>query len=125
MTNKNLEKMKKEDLKIVFFGTPEFAVASLERLVTKGYNVAAVVTMTNGGSVNAREQNRMNISREEKDGTNHKVSKSNRKQYVSRRLKVPPEFLYNLNSAYSPGLDVRPVENASEPSIKSTAILFI
>ena len=45
MTNKNLEKMKKEDLKIVFFGTPEFAVASLERLVTKGYNVAAVVTM--------------------------------------------------------------------------------
>lgn len=37
--------MKKEDLKIVFFGTPEFAVASLDRLVTAGYNVAAAVTM--------------------------------------------------------------------------------
>ena len=37
--------MKKEDLKIVFFGTPEFAVASLDRLVSEGYNVAAVVTM--------------------------------------------------------------------------------
>ncbi|MGM9852913.1 MAG: methionyl-tRNA formyltransferase [Muribaculaceae bacterium] len=37
--------MKKEDLKIVFLGTPEFAVASLDRLVTAGYNIAAVVTM--------------------------------------------------------------------------------
>ena len=37
--------MKKEDLKIVFFGTPEFAVESLARLVDGGYNVAAVVTM--------------------------------------------------------------------------------
>lgn len=37
--------MKKEDLKIVFLGTPEFAVASLDRLVTAGYNISAVVTM--------------------------------------------------------------------------------
>lgn len=37
--------MEKKDLKIVFFGTPEFAVASLDKLVTGGYNIAAVVTM--------------------------------------------------------------------------------
>ena len=37
--------MTKKDLKIVFFGTPEFAVASLDKLVSGGYNVAAVVTM--------------------------------------------------------------------------------
>ena len=37
--------MKKEDLKIVFFGTPEFAVASLDRIVKDGYNVVAAVTM--------------------------------------------------------------------------------
>lgn len=37
--------MKKEDLRIVFFGTPEFAVASLDALVNGGYNVVAVVTM--------------------------------------------------------------------------------
>lgn len=37
--------MKKEDLRIVFFGTPEFAVASLDALVRGGYNVVAVVTM--------------------------------------------------------------------------------
>lgn len=37
--------MNKENLKIVFLGTPEFAVASLDRLVSGGYNVAAVVTM--------------------------------------------------------------------------------
>lgn len=37
--------MKKEDLKIVFLGTPEFAVESLAALVDNGCNVAAVVTM--------------------------------------------------------------------------------
>ena len=37
--------MNKENLKIVFFGTPEFAVASLDRLVTEGYDIKAVVTM--------------------------------------------------------------------------------
>lgn len=37
--------MKKEDLKIVFFGTPDFAVESLKRLVETGFHIAAVVTM--------------------------------------------------------------------------------
>ena len=36
--------MKKEDLKIVFMGTPEFAVETLKALVEKEYNVVAVVT---------------------------------------------------------------------------------
>lgn len=36
--------MKKEDLRIVFMGTPEFAVKSLKSLVEGGYNVVAVVT---------------------------------------------------------------------------------
>ena len=36
--------MRKEDLRIVFMGTPEFAVESLRRLVDGGYNVVAVVT---------------------------------------------------------------------------------
>ena len=37
--------MTKEDLKIVFFGTPDFAVESLRRLVEGGYNIVGVVTM--------------------------------------------------------------------------------
>lgn len=37
--------MKKEDLRIVFLGTPEFAVESLDRIVSEGYNVVGVVTM--------------------------------------------------------------------------------
>ncbi|MBR5745121.1 MAG: methionyl-tRNA formyltransferase [Muribaculaceae bacterium] len=37
--------MNKEDLRIVFLGTPEFAVESLSRLVDGGYNVVGVVTM--------------------------------------------------------------------------------
>lgn len=36
--------MQAKDLRIVFMGTPEFAVASLKRLVADGYNVVAVVT---------------------------------------------------------------------------------
>ena len=42
--------MTKKDLKIVFFGTPEFAVESLAALVEGGYNVAAVVTMPDKAS---------------------------------------------------------------------------
>lgn len=40
-----MEKMNKKDLKIVFFGTPEFAVESLDALLTDGFNVVGVVTM--------------------------------------------------------------------------------
>ena len=37
--------MTKQDLRIIFLGTPEFAAASLQTLVEGGYNVVAVVTM--------------------------------------------------------------------------------
>ena len=37
--------MTKQDLRIVFMGTPDFAVESLKALVEGGYNVVSVVTM--------------------------------------------------------------------------------
>lgn len=37
--------MKKEDLRIVFMGTPDFAVGSLRALVEGGYHVVGVITM--------------------------------------------------------------------------------
>ena len=37
--------MDKKDLRIVFLGTPDFAVESLSRLVEGGYNIVGVVTM--------------------------------------------------------------------------------
>jgi len=37
--------MTKKDLRIVFFGTPDFAVESLRKLVEGGYNIVGVVTM--------------------------------------------------------------------------------
>lgn len=40
-----MTEMKKEDLKIVFFGTPEFAVESLNALLENNFNIKAVVTM--------------------------------------------------------------------------------
>lgn len=36
--------MEKKDLRIIFMGTPEFAVETLQALVEGGYNVVAVVT---------------------------------------------------------------------------------
>jgi methionyl-tRNA formyltransferase len=36
--------MKSKDLRIVFMGTPDFAVASLKALVDGGYNVVGVIT---------------------------------------------------------------------------------
>lgn len=37
--------MEKEDLRIIYMGTPDFAVESLKALVEGGYNVVGVVTM--------------------------------------------------------------------------------
>lgn len=36
--------MRKEDLRIIYMGTPEFAVETLQALLCNGYNVVAVVT---------------------------------------------------------------------------------
>ena len=36
----------KKDLRIVFMGTPTFAVAQLDALLNAGYHIAAVVTAT-------------------------------------------------------------------------------
>ena len=40
------EEMTKEELRIIYMGTPDFAVESLRTLVEGGYNVVAVVTMS-------------------------------------------------------------------------------
>lgn len=37
--------MRKEDLRIVYMGTPDFAVPSLDALIKGGYNVVGVITM--------------------------------------------------------------------------------
>ena len=36
--------MTKKELRVIFMGTPEFAVETLQALVENGYNVVAVVT---------------------------------------------------------------------------------
>ena len=36
--------LKKEDLRIVFYGTPSFAVPTLEKLIKDGYNIVLIVT---------------------------------------------------------------------------------
>lgn len=76
-------------LKIVFFGTPEFAVASLDRLLKEGADIAAVVTMPDKIA-----------------GRGHKLIKSDIKRYAELHgLKIlqpeklkSPEFVDELRS---------------------------
>ena len=81
--------MSKEDIRIVYMGTPEFAVAGLRALVEGGYNVVAVVTMPDKPA-----------------GRGHKVQYSEVKQYALQaglplmqpeRLK-DPAFIDELRS---------------------------
>lgn len=81
--------MNKDNLKIVFFGTPDFAVESLRRLVEGGYNVVGVVTMPDKPA-----------------GRGHKLLHSSVKQYAEAqglKLMQPvklkdPEFIAELES---------------------------
>ena len=78
-----------EDLKIVFMGTPEFAVASLDALVTAGCNIVGVITAPDKPA-----------------GRGMKLQESAVKKYaLKRHLKIlqpeklkNPEFLSELNS---------------------------
>jgi len=55
--------MNKEDLRIIFFGTPDFAVESLSRLVDGGYNIAAVVTMPDKPAGRGRQLQQSDVKR--------------------------------------------------------------
>ena len=52
--------MEKKDLRIVYLGTPDFAVEALKALVEGGYNVVGVVTMPDKAV--GRHQNRLQAS---------------------------------------------------------------
>lgn len=73
--------MKKEDLRIVFMGTPEFAVATLKLLVENQYNVVGVVTMPDKPS-----------------GRGHKIQESDVKKYAASQSLVvlQPEKLRDI-----------------------------
>lgn len=49
--------VKKEDLRIVFMGTPDFAVPSLEAIIHEGYTVAGVITAPDSLSGRGRTLN--------------------------------------------------------------------
>lgn len=88
--------VEKEDLRIIFMGTPEFAVASLDILVKNNYNIVGVVTATDKPA-----------------GRGNKLQTSAVKQYAeANQLKVlqpeklkSPEFIEQLK-ALKPNLFV-------------------
>ena len=63
--------MKKEDLRIVFMGTPEFAVETLKALVENDYNVVAVVTQPDKPV--GRHQNELQPSEVKKYALQHNL----------------------------------------------------
>ena len=63
--------MKKEDLRIVFMGTPEFAVETLKALVENDYNVVAVVTQPDKPV--GRHQNELQPSEVKKYALEHNL----------------------------------------------------
>lgn len=81
--------MNKQNLKIVFFGTPEFAVESLDSIVSNGFDVVGVVTMPDKIA-----------------GRGHKLYQSDVKKYATEHdLKVlqpeklkSPDFLEELKT---------------------------
>ena len=89
--------MKKEDLRIVFMGTPEFAVPTLQALVENDYNVVAVVTQPDKPV--GRHQTEMQPSEVKKYALEHHLP-------VLQPVKMKdPEFVEQLRS-YNANLQV-------------------
>ena len=89
--------MQKEDLRIVFMGTPEFAVDTLKALVDKDYNVVAVVTQPDKPV--GRHQNELQPSEVKKFALEHDLP-------VLQPVKMKdPEFVETLRS-YKANLQV-------------------
>ncbi|SEV87473.1 methionyl-tRNA formyltransferase [Prevotella sp. khp7] len=89
--------MKKEDLRIVFMGTPEFAVETLKTLVENDYNVVAVVTQPDKAV--GRHQTELQPSEVKKYALEHNLP-------VLQPVKMKdPEFVEQLRS-YQANLQV-------------------
>ncbi|SEF74919.1 methionyl-tRNA formyltransferase [Xylanibacter ruminicola] len=89
--------MKKEDLRIVFMGTPEFAVETLKTLVENDYNVVAVVTQPDKAV--GRHQTELQPSEVKKYALAHNLP-------VLQPVKMKdPEFVEQLRS-YQANLQV-------------------
>lgn len=89
--------MRKEDLRIVFMGTPEFAVETLKALVDNDYNVVAVVTQPDKPV--GRHQTEMQPSEVKKYALDHNLP-------VLQPVKMKdPEFVEQLRS-YQANLQV-------------------
>lgn len=89
--------MKKEDLRIIFMGTPEFAVGTLKALVEGGYNVVAVVTQPDKPV--GRHQDTLQPSQVKLYATEHDIP-------VLQPVKMKdPEFVETLRS-YNADLQV-------------------
>ena len=89
--------MEKKDLKIVFMGTPEFAVGTLDALVQGGYHVVAVVTQPDKPV--GRHQDTLQPSQVKQYALQHHIP-------VLQPVKMKdPEFLEQLR-AYKADLQV-------------------
>ena len=71
--------------RIIFYGTPEFAVASLEALISSGYNVAAVVTAPDRPSGRGMKMNSSPVKKYALDRGLHLMQPANLKDPLFHR----------------------------------------
>ena len=89
--------MTKEELKIIFMGTPHFAVATLQALVEGGYNVVAVVTQPDKPS--GRRHSTLTPSPVKQYATEHNLP-------VMQPLKMKDEAFISELRSYAADLQV-------------------
>lgn len=132
-------------MKIVFFGTPEFAVASLKKILEKGYEVAAVVTTPDrtGGRGNKIIESDVKKFAEEKNLTVLQPEKLRDPDFVNllksyeadlfvviafRMLpevvwKIPALGTFNLHASLLPQLrGAAPINHAIMAGFKNTGV---
>lgn len=90
-----MEQKKPEELRIVFMGTPEFAVPSLEALIEKGYNVVAVVTTPDkpaGRGLKVQESDIKRAAARLGIGTVLQPEKLRDEEFVGRMRELQPDL---------------------------------
>ena len=79
--------MKGKDLRIIYMGTPDFAVAGLKLLIENGYNIVGVITMPDKPAGRGRKIQESAVK---------KYAKENRLNIIQPEKLKNPEFLKEL-----------------------------
>ena len=86
-----------KDLRIVFMGTPDFAVTILKHLVEKKYNVVGVITASDKPAGRGRKLNESAVKKYALSEELNILQPKNLERGVSSRIKKPKSRLTNCS----------------------------